>query len=267
VIALPPGTWKVQRLAPDGRRAGVTNGTDLWVVDLARAMPTRFAPTMSTEATMAWSPDGRQLAFVSKQTGRAEIFVGSADGAGSPELVPTTDAAFKFIQDWSPDGKFIVFEIPDPQTGPDLWLLPMTGDRKPELYLKTSFVENDARVSPDGHWLVYDSNETGGFEIYVQSFPKPGHKVRVSSDGGVAPNWSRAGKELLYLNAGTMMSVPVEAGDEFRPGTPKPLFKLAEGGAGGDLTADGERFLISAAAETPHREIQLFLNWTAGLPR
>jgi Tol biopolymer transport system component len=261
-ITLPPGPWKVLRLSPDARRAGVTNGTDIWVVDLARSMPTRFARTSSTEATLAWSPDGGRVAFVSKQTGRSEIFVGSADGSGSPELVPTTDALFKYVQDWSPDGRFVIFQTFEPSSGRNLWLLPMSGDRKPEPYLQTPYVEADARVSPDGRWLAYDSNESGGVEVYIQSFPKPGHKVRVSTDGGLAPAWSRAGKELLYFTGDTMMSVPIEAGDEVHPGPPRPLLKLSTNVTGGDGTADGEHFLVSAAAEAPHREIRLFINWT-----
>jgi len=267
-IALPPGSWTVLRLSPDGRRAGLTNGTDIWIVDLARSMPTRFAPTMSTEASLVWSPDGRRMAFVSKQTGRSEIFVGSADGAGSPELVPTTDAAFKYVKDWSPDGRFVVFQLVDPKTKGDLWLLPMDGERKAEPYLVTAYAENNARVSPDGRWLAYDSDESGATEVYVQSFPKPGHKVRVSSDGGAAPRWVRGGKELLYINRDdTIMSVPVETADEFRPGQGRPLFKVPELGTGGDVTADGERFLVSEAAEAPHREVRLFVNWATALEK
>jgi Tol biopolymer transport system component len=266
-IKLPPGPWEMQRLSPDGRRAGVTNGTDIWLVDLARSMPTRFAPTSSTESSLVWSPDGHRVAFVSKQTGRSEIFVGSADGAGTPELVPTTDALFKYVQDWSPDGKFVVFQDVSPSTRADLWLLPMTGVRKPEPYLNTTYGESSARVSPDGRWLAYDSDESGAVEVYVQSFPKPGHKVRVSSNGGGGPVWSRGGKELLYLARDGLMVVPIEAGAELQPGAPQPLFTGSGLVTGGDVTADGERFLVSAAAEAPHREIRLFVNWTAALPR
>ncbi len=265
-ITLPPGSWNMRRLSPDGRRAAVTNGTDIWFVDLARSMPTKFAPTLSAETSLAWSPDGSRMAFVSKQTGRAEIFVGSADGAGGPELVPTTDAQFKYILDWSPDGKFIVFRVEDPSTKGDLWLLPMSGERKPEPYLASPNAETAARVSPDGRWLAYNSDESGTTEVYVQSFPKPGHKVRVSGNGGGTPRWSRGGKELLYFdNDGMFMSVSVDAGDEFRPGAPRPLSKVSGLRTGADMTADGERFLVSEAAETPHREIRLFVDWAAAL--
>ncbi len=265
-ITLPPGSWNMRRLSPDGQRAAVTNGTDIWIVDLARSMPTKFASTASTETSMAWSPDGRQLAFVSKQTGRSEIYVGSADGAGSPELVATTDAQFKYVHDWSPDGKFLVVRFLDSATKGDLWLLPLSGERKPEPYLASPSEESAARVSPDGRWLAYTSDESGETEVYVQSFPKPGRKVRVSGNGGNSPRWSRGGKELLYYARGGMLtSVAVDASDEFRPGIERPLFKAPGFRTGGDVTADGERFLVSEAAETPHREIRLFVDWTTGL--
>jgi eukaryotic-like serine/threonine-protein kinase len=267
-IALPPGSWKVLRLSPDGHRAGVANGTDIWIVDLARGMPTRFAPTMSTETSLAWSPDGSLLAFVSNETGRSEIVVGNADGAGSPERIPTTDAQFKYIDDWSPDGKFLVFQVVDPSTKGDLWLLPMSGDRKPVPYLATTYAENNARVSPDGRWMAYASDESGDSEVYVQSFPTPGHKVRVSSGGGFFPHWSSGGKELLYADReGAFLSVPVAAGEAFRPGAETPIFKRIELATGGDVTADGQRFLVSQAARAPHREIRLFVNWAATLEK
>jgi Tol biopolymer transport system component len=267
-VALPRGSWEMRRLSPDGRRAAVMNGTDIWIVDLGRSMPTKLAATMSTETDLAWSPDGRRMAFSSKQTGKCEVFVGSADGAGSPELVPATDAQFKYVRDWSPDGKFLVLQIVDPVTRGDLWLLPMTGDRKPEPYLTTPNIENDGRVSPDGRWMAYDSDESGSTEIYVQSFPTPGRKVRISSNGGTRPSWARGGKELLYLSGdGVLTSVPVEAGDELRPGAARPLFKVSDLSMGGDATADGERFLLSEAAEAPHREIRLFVNWAAAMDK
>jgi Tol biopolymer transport system component len=267
-VALPPGSWSVLRLSPDGRRAGVTNGTDIWIVDLARSMPTRFAPTMSTETSLAWSPDGSRMAFVSKQTGRSEIYVGSADGAGSPELLSATDAQFKYVKDWSPDGKFLVFQVVDGVSRGDLWLLPMSGERKPVPYLATNYVENNGRVSPDGRWLAYDSDESGAVEVYVQSFPTPGHKVRISSDGGSGPVWTRGGKELLYFTRDNVaMTVSIQTGAELQPSAPRKLFTASDLVTGGDVTADGERFLVSEAAEAPHREIRLFVDWAAALDK
>jgi len=267
-LALPPGPWKVMGLSPDGRRAGVMNGTDLWIVDLERSMPNRLASTNSPEAGMVWSPDGSQVAFVSKQTGRLEFYVASSDGSGSPELLPATDAPWKYLSDWSPDGKFLVFRVFDSVTKGDIWLLPMTGDPKPELYLKTPYEENAGPVSPDGRWLAYTSNESGSEEVYVQSFPKPGKKVRVSGDGGSFPTWSRGGKELIYSTRDDdLVAVPIEAGAECRPGTPRKLFTLSDLVTGGDTTADGERFLMSTADEAPQREIQLYLNWAAALEK
>jgi eukaryotic-like serine/threonine-protein kinase len=208
------------------------------------------------------------MAFVSNQAGRAEIFVGSVDGAGSPELLPTIDAQFKYVDDWSPDGKFLVFQAVDPLTKMDLWLLPMSGDRKPQPFLDSPSGETNARISPDGRWIAYESDESGDAEVYVQSFPKPGHKVRVSSDGGVVPIWTRGGKELLYVTRDRdLVAVPIEAGTECRPGAPRKLFTGSGLVTGGDVTADGERFLVSKAAEAPHREIRLFIDWTAALEK
>ena len=261
-LALPPGPWSVMALSPDGRRAGVSNGTDLWIVDLERSMPSRFAVTNSTEIDMAWSPDGSRVAFSSKRSGRPEFYVARSDGSGSPELLPATDAQWKYLRDWSPDGKFLVFRVFDPVTKGDIWILPMTGDRKPEIYLKTAYEEGAGEVSPDGRWLAYTSDESGAQEVYVQSFPKPGGKVRISGDGGFGPRWSRGGKELLYSTRGNaLVAVPIETGAELRPGAPHKLFTLSDLVTGGDVTADGERYLISVATEAPHREIQLFLNW------
>jgi dipeptidyl aminopeptidase/acylaminoacyl peptidase len=196
------------------------------------------------------------------------VFVANSDGAGNAELMPATDALWKYVEDWSPDGKFIVLRFVDPVTQSDLWLLPMSGDGKPEPFLKTAYSESNARVSPDGRWVAYQSDESGSPEVYVQSFPKPGRKVRVSGDGGFRPVWSRGGNELVYgTDDNELVAVPIEAGAEIRPGAPRKLFTLSDLVTGGDVTADGERFLMSTAAEAPHREILLFLNWPVELPR
>jgi len=131
-------------------------------------------------------------------------------------------------------------------------------------------MEMDASLSPDGRWLAYASFETGRPEIYVQSFPRPGRKVRVSLDGGDYPLWTRGGKELLYSRSQaiyspghTIVSVPVEEGEEFRPGPPHPLFTLPTGFTGVDTVADGERFLVSTVTNSRPGDIRLVLNWEA----
>lgn len=264
-ITLPPGPWWVGELSPDGRRVGVLKNADIWIVDLERSMPTRLAPTMSAEATLTWSPDSKQIAFVSKETGRAEIFIARADGGGALELVPTTDAQFKYVSDWSPDGKYIVFETVDPATQGDLWLLPTSGERKPIPFLNSAHHETNGEISPDGRWITYVSDESGAQEVYVQSFPEPGHKVRISKDGGSNPGWSGQGSELIYGSGSSLMVVQVEADDVFHPGSPHALFAVPSAVSGLVSAADGKRFLISQGIESPRRAIQLFLHWSAAL--
>jgi serine/threonine protein kinase len=258
---LPPGPWSVLAASPDARRAVVVNGSDLWIVDLARSVPMRFAPTSAGAKSAVWSPGGDRVAYVSKHAGREEIYLAGLDGRA--ETVPTTEDPFKIVYDWSRDGRYVVLGVLSAATAWDLWLLPLEGDRKPVPYLQGSSPEWSARVSPDGRWLAYGCIETGRPEVYVQSFPRPGRKVRVSLDGGDSPMWAKGGQELLYSRGQTVMSVPVETGQEFRPGSPHRLFNLATGVTGLDVVADGERFLTSTATETRPRDIRIVLNWKA----
>ncbi len=266
-IPLPPGRWEPFEFSPDGRQVAVLNGTDIWVVDLERAIPTLFAATTSQEASLTWSPDGHRIAFVSNRTGRAEIYIGEIGGAGEPQLIPTTEAQFKSVYDWSPDGVRLLFGELNASTAWDVWLLPMAGDGKPEPFLTGPKGELEASVSPDGKWLAYVSNESGQPEIYVQSFPKPGRKVRVSTDLGFAPTWCREGRELLYCGLDGWRSVPVAAAEEFRPGMPSALLAMSADADPGIWTNDGERLLRSVDAEETRSEIRVFLNWTNLLER
>jgi Tol biopolymer transport system component len=262
-VPLPPGPWEMSMLSPDRRTAAVMNGSELWLVDLVRFIPTRFADTFSKEAGLALFDDSRRFAFSSNQSGRAEIYIGSTTGAGEPQIVPTTDAQFKTVWDISTDGKTMVFGQMGDTTRWDLWILPLQEGGKPQPYLAGPGQEQSAHLSPDGKWLAYDSDESGQKEVYVQSFPVPGHKMRISVDGGDWPGWTQGGKELLYGKGDILMSVPITtAGAELEPGTPRPLLTIPEGTNGGDGTADGERFLISTGPEV-QRDIRVILNWTA----
>jgi Tol biopolymer transport system component len=104
LVRLPSAPWQVMRLSPDERQAAVMNGTEIWIVDLERSMPTRIATTLTKEPSLVWSPDGKRLAFASRKTGRLEVYIGNPSGSGEPELIPTTEALFKSVEGWSPDG-------------------------------------------------------------------------------------------------------------------------------------------------------------------
>ena len=286
-VFLPPGCYTNPAISPDGQRAIVIKPNspasyDLWMVDLRRAMTTRL--TFDGEAaagggigtTTVWSPDGTLIAFQRKGSGLFDVYQVPVSGAGRPEPLVQSDVVFKAPLDWSPDGRYLVFSQNDPATGWDLWLLPLTGDRKPIPYLRTPFDELSAAISPDGRWLAYDSNETGAQEIYVRSFPEPGEKHRVSTAGGSGAQWSSDGRELLiftYSNyyasgGGLIFSVDVETAPTFKAGIPRILFAPGPDISGISATRDLRRFLTAVPVEgAAPPSITVTLNWTAVLKR
>ena len=182
----------------------------------------------------------------------------------------------KSPNDWSSDGRFLLFRSNDPQTGFDLWVPPLSGDKRPFPFLKTSFAEREGQFSPDSKWVAYQSNESGQFEIYVQPFPGPGGKLQISSNGGAQPRWNRNGKEIFYVSLDSkMMAAPVRLspdGQSLETGTPVALFPVRI--AGGPLpgrnkqqyavSSDGQRFLVNLATdEGAASPITLILNWKA----
>ena len=134
----------------------------------------------------------------------------------------------KYADDWSRDGRFILYRDQGPTTGWDLWLLPLGGDRKPVPIVQTPFTEFQGALSPDGAWVAYTSDETGRAEVYVQTVPPSGGKWQISTSGGVQPKWRRDGRELYFHSAvNEAMAVDVIAtGGEFRPGVPRSLFPI-----------------------------------------
>src|SRR5262249_35752586 len=154
------------------------------------------------------------IAFGSTRKGNVDIYVKPSSGAGAEELVLET-LNNKWPQDWSKDGRFLLYSESDPKTGRDLWALPMSGanasatgrsnqeksgnDRKSILVVKTPFEELNGQFSPDGRWVAYETNESGRFEIVVQPFPVPTGKWQVSTAGGMQPRWRADGKELYFI--------------------------------------------------------------------
>ncbi len=258
-ISLPAAPWQVLDLTPDDDRALLHQGGAIWVLDLARGVPMRLAVTTASNPTAVWAPDGQRVAFVSKQAGREEVHVIGLDGR--VEVIPSNEDAFKMVSDWSADGRHVLFMSLNVRTAWDLWMLPMDGDRNAVPYLRGVEFEMGARVSPDGRWLAYSSNETGTIETYVQSFPVPGRKVRISLDSGGGPNWSSVRQELRYGRGSSQFTVPYESGESFRPGTPRPLREGPRGVTGGAGFRDGERVLFSIAEDSRPPEIRLILNW------
>ncbi len=264
-------------LSPDEKRVAFGRvepqggGSDIWLIELARGTPTRFTFDPAFDQTPIWSPDGSRIVFSSDRDGVLNLYQRAASGAGNDEVLLKSDHA-KIPNDWSADGRFILY-----QTSTDLWVLPLSGDQKPFPFLQTEFNEGWGRFSPDGKWVAYSSNESGTWQVYVQSFPASGGKWQVSTAGGAQPQWRRDGKELFYLSSDRkLMAVEVKGnGPTFEAGVPQALFepRLQTFGLPGPrniyvATADGQRFLVTSAPEerisTPTTVV---LNWTADLKK
>jgi Tol biopolymer transport system component len=269
------GEYRHLNFSPDGRQVMLERNdpqvetSDLWRLDLLRETFTPLTSALSSELCPIWAPDGSRVAFTSMQEGFFGIYQKAASGADKEELLLKADSRVLLTSDWSSDGKFLVYRKTHERTGIDIAVLSLSSDRQPQNYLATQFNEDWGKISPDGHWMAYQSTESGRFEIYVQSFPEPGRKVIVSQGGGVLPRWRRDGKELYYVSADDkLMAVPVQTGANFSAGTPVPLFDVGSFSRrvnryGYDVSADGQKFLVIRPLEDAStRPLTVVQNWT-----
>jgi len=252
------------------------NSADLWLTELARGASTRFT-FGGTQFAPLWSPDGSRVVFTSQRDNRSTIFQKVANGAGKEEPLLSA-ASIAVADDWSRDGRFLLYEQPDRTTKSDLWVLPDpgkqpgSGERKPTLFLGTDFNESQGRFSPDTKWIAYTSDQNGKPEIYVRPFPTPpggGGQWQISRGGGSHARWRRDGKELFYLSLNNrLMAVDVNASAAaLQPGIPKALFEAPPVLVGPDfptwdVSPDGQRFLVTTAASASDTApLTVVLNW------
>ena len=280
-LGKPGPPYSGMRISPDGtrlaagrREAGAQS--DIWVVDLAQGSETRLTSDPASDSEPVWSPDGKRIAFSSNREGTNNVYVRAADGAGNDELLLKTGER-KTPLDWSRDGKFLMFGVLSARST-DVWVLPMDagqpGERKPAPYLHSNANERNARFSPDGRFVAYDSDESGLQEVYVRPFDSGSPevsgsgagKVKVSQNGGVGPQWGPGGKELLYYTPDRKVwSVDVTWTPEFRAAKPKLLGQVPDGN--GTTTPDSQRLLIGVPLGGQQRSATVVLNWQAVLKK
>jgi DNA-binding winged helix-turn-helix (wHTH) protein/Tol biopolymer transport system component len=264
-----PKQFTDMSVSPDGKQVLTSvqdAGTwELWHVDLERQVVSK----MIDEATFAaWAPDGDRFAYTKMTGNGADVYVRSMFGTTQDTPWLKTNE-LKSVSDWSPNGDYVVFAKWNSrdQTSQDLWLLPTNGDRKPVPIVQTRARESLGAVSPDGRWLAFVSDESGTNEVYVQSFPTPGPRIRISSGGGNQPAWRQDGHELFYVAENrTLMAVPITPGATFNPGSAQKLFALPIIPINRQyrVMPDGQHFLaFDADPQRQEARITVLTNWEA----
>ncbi len=275
-----PGSYNDLVMSPDGTRAAVTivpnpRSRDIWVLDLDRGIPTRLTSDGSLNESPVWSPDGKRIVFSSQRNGHFDLFARAADGAGNEELLLHSDQD-KLAFSWSSDGRYLTFTSGDPPAKEDLWILPMEGERKPFVFLRTSFNEATPHFSQDGRWISYASDESGRYELYVRPFTPPGAapatgtspegKWRISKDSATSRGfWRQDGKEFIFANLQSVRSAEVSTSPSFHASAPRELFQLPPNAFIEAGTPDLKKFLVAVQQAPPRTPITVVLNWPSAI--
>ena len=258
-----PGVYSQAAFSPDGSRVAVIKNdqsvTDVWVFDVATNKATRITSDPVANTSPVWSPDGKQIAYVSVFSGESysAIYRKAADGSGSEELIyKHTPGSAVIITDWSKD--VLCF-----WAGNIMYALPLNGDGKPVALTSAKSGARGGRISPDGRFIAYNSNESGRYEVYVAAFDpraeitKPVQITNQGALGGIF--WRQDGKELLYVNLSGlvvtgMSAVDITTGPEIRAGEPRSVFRPQGINSPAQLsniaTGDAQRFVFLPAAQT-----------------
>jgi Tol biopolymer transport system component/tRNA A-37 threonylcarbamoyl transferase component Bud32 len=249
------------RISPDGTKIAFSSAddeNDIWIFALAKETLTRLTFGPAFELYDAWTPDSKYVLFSSGPVAPAgvstplDIFRKTADGTGPTEAL-TRQMSGGYPQSVSPDGKSLIFRryFPNPSAISGLYLLPLdpTGEAH-ALLADPKFSQTNGEISPNGHWIAYDSNESGRSEVYVRPFPAvDSGRWQISSEGGTKPMWSRSGGELFFAAADHLAVVPVSAGTTFTYGKQQQLldtraYYIASAGRTFDISPDGKRLLM-----------------------
>jgi serine/threonine-protein kinase len=273
-LAVEPGAYFYPRVSPDGTRLLLDardEEDDLWIWDIGRTTLSRFTFDPASDIAGEWTRDGDRVVFTSGRAGSYELFSKDAGGAGGLEQLTADPTTLPVATGLTSEDEDLVLSILNPQTGWDLARLrPMNGNT-PEPLVTTDSIESNAERSPDGRWLVYQSDISGSVEVYVRPYPDVEAGLwQISSGGGISPFWGPDGSELFYRAVGQMMRVPVDAGSTFNSGTPEMLFadaywRSSVGGRAYDITPDGERFVMLKSGDgdelSGSGELILVQNW------
>jgi Tol biopolymer transport system component len=244
--------------------------TEVWRLDGARGIATRLADLPGSSGSALWSPDGRSIMYWSDRNGPGAFYMMDASGTGAENLVYQSPSAVSNLAAWPAKHDGVLFQQMDAVTGSDLWWLPLHGDRTPVPIVRTRAVEGDvADLSPDGEWLLYDSDVTGRSELYARRFAG-GQEVQVTTTGSSWGCWRKNGSEILSLgpDGRGLTAIPFEPSSPPRVGAPRSLFTTPEGFNGLRYDRSGDRFLITrSVGRLEASDMTVVLNWTAALKK
>ncbi len=276
-VGATPAAFEQPSLSPDGKKIAVhirPPSDDIWIYDLGRGTLARLTFQPGEDESPVWSPDGKRVAFSSSLSDRPRsVLWKNADGSGSEDNLTTTGFHLH-LGSFTHDGRLLAYTNYESETRGDIWLLPLTEERKPKPFLNTPFNEIDPKISPDGRWIAYASDETGREEVYVQSLEGSGGKYQISTEGGFGALWARNGRELFYRKDHKVMAVSVTTNPGFVASSPRLLFEGAydihprrEGVW--DVTPDGQRFLMvrPVGQETVQDQFRVVLNFSTEIQR
>jgi serine/threonine-protein kinase len=260
-------------VSPDGRRLAVVTrsevgaDTDLWVYDLQQGTYAPVTTAEGSEDRAIWSVDGSNLYYISSTDPRT-LFEIPADASGPSRSVLTLDEAIEDVAR-SEDGRYLVFKTVGPQNN-DLWYVDLAGDSIPQPFLASETDEDGGRLSPDGRWIAYHSDESGRDEVYVRAFPGGGPRIPISLDGGSVPMWSRSGDEIFYATSGnggdligaTVQIVGATLSVTSRRTVMTGSYAWGTGEADYDVLPGDEGFYaISLTGTSDEGELRIVLNW------
>jgi eukaryotic-like serine/threonine-protein kinase len=275
-LAAPPRSYVSAHISPaDANKIAVAilgsdNSRDIWIYDAARGTLDRISTDGKSQGP-AWTTDGKRIVYErSPVSGHPALMWAPADRSASPAVLAASDLPMAPSSVTS-DGKLLLGWYPP--DGKKFWTLSLAGSAgsaMPHPLLESEFRKDNPAVSPDGRWIAYTGDETGRDEVYVTSFPDPGPKITISTDGGNLPRWSGNGRELFYRVANKVMAVDIQTSPTLSAGRPKMLFETAYRSSF-DVSADGQRFLMiktaAAAQGAASEQVTIVFNWVEDLQR
>lgn len=256
----PLDAWDL-RISPDGTRVATTEldpqtrTLDVFIRESSTPVPRRLSISTDADESGVWSPDGNRVAWVAA---RRKVAIRGAGAVLPEQVVATFDPPIQ-VWDWSRNAGVLLIGRSAADTRDDLWIVPLVEDIPARPYAAAAFNQVHGVFAPDGRSIAYASDESGQFDIYVDTFPKPGSRVRVTTAGGTEPRWRGDGRE-IYFRRGTEVHAVAIAGKEV--GTSARLFDAGATIRAYDVTADGKRFLLNLpVSRSPPRAATLVVNW------